>query len=315
MEKISVIVPIYNVAEYLDQCVESIVNQTYTNLEIILVDDGSTDDSGNKAELWKTKDKRIKVVHKTNGGLSDARNAGLEVATGELIGYVDSDDWIDVTMYEKLYQVMLDKHSSIAACQFVEVIDGIVNESSANNELYVFEGHDFLRQILSNQSNPRLSNSVWKFLYRRELVKDMTFDKGHLYEDAMYTFPVCINIKVIPFLNEPLYFYRQRSDSIMGTKLSKRHVEDMLRYQDGIRQVIMTSPNEALLKELDCNYYKMLLEYRYLCSKDKALKECYISLTNRIKESSMKKTDIRGFSSGKYVIYRYFPGILARIKR
>lgn len=314
MEKISVIVPIYNVAQYLDQCVESIVNQTYKNLEIILVDDGSTDDSGKLADLWKIKDERIKVVHKVNGGLSDARNAGVEVATGQLIGYVDSDDWIDTTMYEKLYNAMKEYATPIAACQFTDAIDGVIQPVEHSNKTILFEGHDFLRQILSNEEKPRLSNSVWKFLYRKEVIGNIIFDKGHLYEDAMYTFPICIKQKCIPFVDEPLYYYRQRSDSIMGVKLSKRHVDDMLRYQDGIKMVIMENPDDQLVLEQKYNYHKMLLEFRYLCAFDENMAESYNVLTERIKTSFMKKTDIKDFSNTKYLLYRYFPKLLARIK-
>ena len=113
--KISVIVPVYKVEPYLDKCVSSIVNQTYTNLEIILVDDGSPDSCPTMCDAWAEKDSRIRVIHKPNGGLSDARNAGIVVATGELMAFVDSDDWIASDMYEHLYQRLTEDDSDIAA--------------------------------------------------------------------------------------------------------------------------------------------------------------------------------------------------------
>ena len=106
MEKISIIVPVYNVELYLEKCIESIINQTYTNIEIILVDDGATDSSGNICDLYSKKDSRIKVIHKRNGGLSDARNVGIEKAVGQYLMFVDSDDYIDKTMCEKLYNAL-----------------------------------------------------------------------------------------------------------------------------------------------------------------------------------------------------------------
>ena len=116
MELISIVVPVYKVEPYLDKCVSSIVNQTYKNLEIILVDDGSPDNCPAMCDAWAEKDNRIRVIHKPNGGLSDARNAGMSVATGELMAFVDSDDWIAPDMYEKLYHHLTEDGSDIAAC-------------------------------------------------------------------------------------------------------------------------------------------------------------------------------------------------------
>ena len=113
---ISVVVPIYNVDKYLDRCVESIIKQTYTNLEIILVDDGSSDNSPQICDNWNVKDKRIKVIHKENGGLSDARNVGLSFATGEIISFIDSDDWIEHEMFEKMLNRKKKDNSDIVSC-------------------------------------------------------------------------------------------------------------------------------------------------------------------------------------------------------
>ena len=116
MDLISVIVPIYNVEQYLDRCVKSIVEQTYTNLEIILVDDGSPDNCGAMCDSWAARDNRIKVIHKENGGLSDTRNAGLGIATGDFISFIDSDDWIESAFYEKLLTAIRESNAEVAAC-------------------------------------------------------------------------------------------------------------------------------------------------------------------------------------------------------
>ena len=122
---ISVIVPVYNVEDYLDRCINSIINQTYKNLEIILVDDGSTDSSGRKCDDFALKDDRIKVLHKENGGVSSARNAGLDVATGDYIGFVDSDDTIESNMYELLFNNAIEYHTKVSSCQIrTKDIDG-----------------------------------------------------------------------------------------------------------------------------------------------------------------------------------------------
>ena len=123
MDLISVIVPVYNVEAYLDKCISSIVNQTYRNLEIILVDDGSPDNCPAMCDAWAKKDSRIRVIHKLNGGLSDARNAGMTVTTGELMAFVDSDDWIDVHYIEYLYNALRQSNADISACDLREVYD------------------------------------------------------------------------------------------------------------------------------------------------------------------------------------------------
>ena len=115
---VSIIVPIYNVEQYLDRCIESLVTQSYINLEIILIDDGSKDTSGDICDLWAQRDKRIRLVHKENGGLSDARNKGLDIATGDIISFIDSDDYISKYFYEKLINIMEQTDSDIVECQF-----------------------------------------------------------------------------------------------------------------------------------------------------------------------------------------------------
>ena len=133
-KKISIIVPIYNVEQYLDKCVESLVNQTYKNLEIILVDDGTKDKSGEMADLWSIKDDRIKVIHKKNGGLSDARNAGIKIATGEYITFMDSDDYINYRMYEILMNNLEKYNADISVCAVKKVYkEDVVNEKQVVN--------------------------------------------------------------------------------------------------------------------------------------------------------------------------------------
>ena len=130
---ISIIVPIYNVGKYLPKCIESILNQTFKNFELILVNDGSTDNSGVVCDDYEKKDTRIKIIHKSNGGVSSARNAGLYVAKGEYIGFVDPDDYIDKNMYEKLYRLCIDNNSDIAICRFNREINGKIQNNRRRN--------------------------------------------------------------------------------------------------------------------------------------------------------------------------------------
>ena len=146
MEKISVIVPVYEVEAYLDRCVQSIVDQTYTNLEIVLVDDGSPDNCGAMCDAWAEKDSRIRVIHQENGGLSAARNAGLAVATGDLIGFVDSDDYVSGDMYQLLWENMKTEGSDIAVCGVQMVYDdGTLGQPFTKEGCCVLRGEEVLR--------------------------------------------------------------------------------------------------------------------------------------------------------------------------
>lgn len=215
---ISVIIPVYNVSEYLDECVESIVNQTYHNLEIILVDDGSTDDSGFKCDEWKNKDARIVVIHKQNGGLSDARNVGVQVSNGEYIGFVDSDDYIDHSFYEVLY-TLIKKYDAKIACARWDV-DG--DESRIGEQMDIpeqtykeicFNYIDFLENIITHK-RAYITPSVWDRLYHRSTIENINFPVGKRYEDIFYTTQCICNAEKIAFIDKALYHYRIREGSI-----------------------------------------------------------------------------------------------------
>ena len=145
---ISIIVPVYNMEQYMERCVNSIINQTYSNLEIILVDDGSTDRSPAMCDEYALKDARIKVVHKANGGLSDARNAGLKVATGAYIGYVDSDDWVELSMYQKLYESCIENDAQVAVCRYAKAYQDRI-ERGGHGKVTAFDRDGVLKGYLS----------------------------------------------------------------------------------------------------------------------------------------------------------------------
>jgi len=233
MEKISVIVPIYNVSAYLDKCIKSLIEQTYRNLEIILVDDGSTDDCGEKCEQWAKTDERIVVIHKENGGLSDARNAGLAVATGELIGFVDSDDWIDKSMYQRLYNEIERVGCDIALCCFheTETENVCIEESDIK---YEFTGRELLRHMFEGNHEPYVTYSVWKCLYRRRAIDNLRFPKGRVYEDVLFTINAFWSQSHIVVLKDKLYYYRVRRNSITKRHLSQKQIDDVFEYCDGL---------------------------------------------------------------------------------
>lgn len=210
---ISVIVPIYNVEDFLDECICSIVNQTYHNLQIILVDDGSKDNCGKICEKWAEKDKRIKVLHKNNGGLSDARNAGLVYATGDYIAFVDSDDWIDPNMYEIMLSVLKRESADIVACGIVDTYSE--KEIIHSSPYDAGSSEKFLKLIYQDTVFPVAS---WNKLYRKELWKDFKFPKGKICEDAFTTYLLVDRASRIVQIPDVLYHYRIRKNSIMTLK-------------------------------------------------------------------------------------------------
>lgn len=210
---ISVILPIYNVEAYLQQSVDSVLNQSYKDLEIILVDDGSKDSSVSLCDDYAKKDTRIKVIHKPNGGLSDARNVGTEAATGDWIFYLDSDDWMEQNTLETL----LD----FAEKNYCDVVQGGL--------YYAYPDHLLKREekeptVLNKEAamkeliiNDRVKNFAWGKLYKASLVKDLKFPKGKFYEDSFWQHLVMDRVNSYGILDTPFIYYRQRPDSISGT--------------------------------------------------------------------------------------------------
>ena len=216
---ISIIVPVYNVEDYLRKCLESIINQTYKNLEIILIDDGSTDNSGKICDEYADKDNRIQVIHKINGGLSDARNAGLEIAKGEYIGFVDSDDYIAEDMYEFLYNLSVDNDLDVAMCASCDVYeDGRVKAHKNFKTIFINKKEEIIENLFVNQ-NAGVTVSVCNKLFKREILKDCEFTVGKTYEDAFFILKWIKNTKKFGRSTDVKYYYVQRKHSITHQKL------------------------------------------------------------------------------------------------
>ena len=222
---ISVIVPVYKVEAYLDRCVQSIVDQTYRNLEIILVDDGSPDNCGAMCDAWAAKDSRIKVIHKENGGLSDARNAGMAVATGEYMGFIDSDDYLAPEMYQLLFDRMQCDGSDIAACG-VEMVfeDGTPSRMLTKEGSCVLNCEEAMAAIVDEGW---LKQPVWYKLYKTELVRDIPFPVGKYHEDVFWSYRAVARAKKVSVFDTACYFYVQRSGSIMGVGYSLKRLDAM----------------------------------------------------------------------------------------
>lgn len=218
---ISVIVPIYKVQDYLKECIESIINQTYSDIEVILVDDGSPDRCPQMCDEWAKRDSRIRVVHKKNGGLSSARNAGLDVAKGEYISFVDSDDFICKDALENLYnRIKDDKSIGITSGLIYRYQDGSINNFKDQwlcSKEIVISSSEFLLETMSQKT----SYTVWNKLYRRDVIGNTRFREGRNNEDTLFMYDLGKNIAIlnvcmveIPYY---VYYYRYREDSICTT--------------------------------------------------------------------------------------------------
>lgn len=231
---ISIIVPVYNMEQYLERCMESIINQTYPTLEIILVDDGSTDRSPQLCDAYAKKDSRIRVVHKPNGGLSDARNAGLAIATGTYIGYVDSDDWIELDMYERMYSACVENGAQLAVCRYASEhsADAACHSmESGSGTVVPLSREELLKIYICGHDKYIIYNSVWSKLFHRDLVQDMLFPKGRNSEDIMYTTRAFCKLKKAVYLDTSLYHYvLDRAGSIMNVTKGERMFWDEIPF-------------------------------------------------------------------------------------
>ena len=225
MAQVSIIVPVYQVETYLRQCIDSILAQTFTDFELILVDDGSKDKSGEICEEYAGKDGRVRVIHKENGGLSDARNAGLEQAAGEYFMFVDSDDYIAPTMIERLYNSIQSESADIAACNFCYVFDKKEKKDfSTAMEAEVLQGSEIF-YYRKNDRSYGFWTVAWNKLYKSETFRNVRFRFGKYHEDEFWAndiYQLEIRVATIP---ECLYYYRQRDNSIMGKESIARNLD------------------------------------------------------------------------------------------
>lgn len=210
--QISIIVPVYRVEKYIYQCVESILDQTFQNFQLILVDDGSDDGSAAICDRYARQDSRIKVIHKENGGLSDARNVGLKEATGEYIAFIDSDDAIHPRFLETLYYTIIKFNCDIAICGIEKFSEKYPYEIS----LTISETVTIKKPVECFYKTNSLYDVAWNKLYKREIIADICYPQGRVHEDIYTTYKIIMNAEKIGVVSENMYFYRQRDDSITG---------------------------------------------------------------------------------------------------
>ena len=301
-EKISVIVPIYKVEQYLNRCVDSIINQTYTNLEIILVDDGSPDNCPKICDEYAKIDDRIKVIHKENGGLSDARNAGLEIATGDYIAFVDSDDWVHKDMYRILYENIIKNKADIAECSTKKVEEYEEDFNLKEEfEVNIYSKEKSMKALIHEDI---VQQTVWNKLYKRELVDDLLFEKGKFHEDEFWTYKVIDRCNCLVHIDIEMYYYFQRQDSIMGQDYSIKRLDALEgRYN---RYLYIKQKYPVFIYEAKLNLFYLCIYYlqQALKSVDKSqYKRSYDIIKKYIKNINF---NIKDYKKMKFREFMWF---------
>ena len=257
-KKVSVIVPVYNVKEYLRACVDSIIAQTYKDLEIILVDDGSTDGSGDICDLYAELDDRVIVRHKDNGGLSSARNAGIEISSGEYLAFVDSDDQVHPQFIETLYFVCEKKICPVAICKICTAAEWnaiasreelSVNVKTSKEVINAFYGKDHIRITVA-----------WNKLYRRDIIGEIRFPEGKIHEDEYTTVKYLYRAGQIAWIDEGLYCYTQRENSITNQEFSMKRLDVLGAYPERRQFFSEQGDVKFVVREEYC-YLSALLDF------------------------------------------------------
>jgi glycosyltransferase involved in cell wall biosynthesis len=256
---ISIIVPVYNVEEYLPRCLDSIINQSYKNLEIILINDESTDNSLSICKEFKKKDKRIKLISIKHGGLSKARNTGLDVAKGEYIGFVDSDDFIEEDMYKSLYEAIVKSGAQISVCTFYRYHPDVLEyDFLESRDEIVFDKEEAIENVLIDKT---LRNYVWTKLYSAYIFDDLRFPEGKNFEDIFISIKILEKIDKLIYINKFLYYYVIREGSIDSSK-KVENIKDAI--EETYRRYKYIKENYEKYKEYNIAAMIVRLVYCYL---------------------------------------------------
>ena len=263
-ELISVIVPVYNVEKYLRKAVQSIQNQSYKNLEIMLINDGSTDSSGDICDELANSDSRIVVIHKKNGGVSTARNEAQKLAKGNYVIYVDSDDYIHEEMIQSLYEQLIAENADVSSCSVMNVYQNSQTpQCSDENLFFVYTQEEFLREYLIGQ---RVQGTLGNKLIRKEITDQLEFPVGKIYEDAYYHLQLVQVAKKYVVHTKPYYYYYHRNQSLTTNPYHERdlvYLDVYQKFYDLVQQQYPRIINEAFFRLSYAYFYifdKMLLE-------------------------------------------------------
>ncbi len=284
---LSVIVTAYNIEDYLPRCVESLLAQTYSPIEIILVDDGSEDGTPQICDDYAERNENLYVIHQKNGGPSAARNAGLAIAKGDYIGYVDGDDWTEPGMYEAMLKACVETGAQIAICTYRQVGQGAEKIHPTGNILELDKG-EALELYISGDPQYHIYHSVWSKLFERNTIRDIRFPEGRKSEDIMYTTWALTRASKCVFLDTPYYNYRMdRSGSIMNTQLHERRFQDEIPFWKEQEEYLRNRGFEDLADKSAYQFYRRMLFY-YVDFKDRGMKNSAKELMSLLRSEKPK---------------------------
>ncbi len=268
---ISVIVTAYNIEKYISRCVDSLLAQTYEPMEIILVDDGSTDGTAAICDAYAGKSENIRVIHKENGGPSGARNAGLKVAKGDYIGYVDGDDWTEPDMYRDMLKACQDTGAQIAICSYRQVGEG-AEKANPTGKVLALSREETLELYISGHPQYHIYHSVWSKLFDRKIIEDIRFPEGRKSEDIMYTTWALTRASKCVFLDTLYYNYMvDRSGSIMNSQLHQRRFQDEIPFWKEQMEYLKGLGMKELAEKAAYQFYRKMLFY-YVDFTDRGMK-------------------------------------------
>ena len=286
MAKISIIIPVYKVEKYLARCLDSLLAQTFTDFEAILINDCSPDNSGAICDEYAKKDSRIKVIHREkNGGASAARNLGLEVSQGEYIAFVDSDDYVVPEYLETLLKVIVDTQADIVQCGYQEVIDGKIKEGKEESISNIYMKEEAYGLLYGDGRNDIFDFILWNKLYKKSCIGGIRFIEGLRCEDVIFISEAVMLIQKVCVFNQPLYYYCRHDDSVMG-QMEKDIKDLILAHILAYRQV-------AIRAEKESNYIQILSNARLAAFYVSAIKNKMLKGNAQLK--SMVKEDKKQF--------------------
>lgn len=311
---ISVIVPVYNVEEYLNKCVESIVNQTYKNLEILLIDDGSPDSCPEMCDDWAEKDSRIRVIHKENGGLSSARNMGLDNCSGDYVGFIDSDDWIDLNFFETLYNNLKKDGADISVVGVWKVYENGMKSQTEKFTKRTFSREETLHNFLYFKNN--LAGGVTDKIFKIELFDDVRFPLGLIAEDRYVHAVIYSKINKLVFDPVPMYYYLTRENSICTSGLNS-HTFDRIeitkmicKYLESINYTDKKAVEYFKMK----GYHDVLYKLLTINAPKKYIKE-YMRKTRKYFWKTIGNREIPIGFKMKYSCFCFMPIMYERLKK
>ena len=302
--KVSIIVPVYNVEKYLDECILSILNQTYRDIEVLIVDDGSTDESGKKVDDYSLKDDRIKAFHKENGGQALARNLGLKNATGKYICFIDSDDYYEPDFVEKVVNALAGNDADMIFCNYYSCytdrdVPGSRLREIENGKVFTPDKYLYLLYAFSG-----VYSYVWNKIYKKEIFEDLEFQQM-LCEDAQIMLSVCDRCKKIVFISDVLYHYRRRKSSAVNAKHESMLMGEMRWVEDHMAR-LKASGRENLFNLAQKLYIRKIFEEYHFCSR-KTRKEVIRPLLKKERKQFMRNRSIDAKLRFKYFLVSLVP--------